>query len=229
MAKEQTVSLSAPLRTILVLCTVLLLLLSNLYGVATPAFVRYEYGKPSFPPAELYDGETRFSLAEATLHYMRSSEGEAYLSNLQAQGLYVYNVREVEHLVDAKRVMDGAFWLQGISAFLGIAAAAYAWRHPSRRAAVVRSVAWGCLALFVALVGLGILAYANFDLFFVAFHRIFFKGDSWLFSYADTLIQLFPVQFWIDATWTLALSSLAESVVLGSLAYGWSRRLEPVA
>ena len=224
--KQQTVVLAAPLWTVFVVCTVLLLLLSNLYGVATTAFVRYEYGKPGFPSADSYDDAERLSLAEATVHYMRSSEDEAYLSNLQSQGLYVYNAREVPHLADAKRVMDGAFWLHGISALLWVAVAAYAWRQPNQRATVLRSISRGCLICFVALAGIGILAYANFDLFFVAFHRIFFKGDTWLFSYSDTLIQLFPVQFWIDATWALALLSLAECVVLGSLARGWARRLE---
>jgi len=215
----------APLRSVLVLCTVLLLLLSNLYLVATTTFVRYEYAKPSFPPADLYDDVERLSLAEATLQYMRSRAGEAYLLTLQSQGRSVYNVREVTHLLDAKRVMTGAFWLQGVSALLWATIVIYAWRHPNQRIAALRSISRGCIILFVTLVGIATLAYANFDLFFVAFHRIFFQGESWLFSYSDTLIQLFPVRFWIDATWTLALLSLAECVVVGGLTYGWSRHL----
>ena len=225
--RQQSIGLAAPLRAVLVLCTALLLLLSNLYWVATPAFVRYEYGKSNFPPADLYEDAERFSLADATLHYMRSGEDEAYLSNLQSQGMYVYNAREVTHLADAKRVMGGAFWLHGIAALLWVAVVAYAWRRTNQRAAVLQSISRGCLVCFVALAGVGILVYANFDLFFVAFHHILFKGDTWLFSYSDTLIQLFPVQFWIDATWALALPCFAECVVLGCLACVWSRRLEP--
>jgi len=36
------------------------------------------------------------------------------------------------------------------------------------------------------------------DSAFVLFHRVFFTGDTWLFPYSDTLIRLFPVNFWQD-------------------------------
>ena len=49
----------------------------------------------------------------------------------------------------------------------------------------------------VAAVGLfGALAFWQL---FILFHSVFFEGDSWLFLYSDTLIRLFPMQFWQDA------------------------------
>ena len=39
----------------------------------------------------------------------------------------------------------------------------------------------------------------NFRQLFTNFHRIFFEGDTWLFKFSDTLIRLFPMQFWQDA------------------------------
>ena len=225
--KQPSGTLSAPLRVILVLCTALIVLLSNLYAVASPAFIRREYGKLTFPSADLYSDAERLVLAEATLHYMRSDEDETYLSNLQSQQQSVYKAREISHLLDAKRVLNWALGLHAVASVLVIAVGVYSWRQPNRRAVVLRFIGQGCLICFVLVMGVAILAYAAFDPFFVAFHRIFFQGDSWLFSYSDTLIQLFPVQFWIDATWGLALLSLAEAAVLGRLAYFLSRRLEP--
>jgi len=216
----------ASARVVLTVCTPLLLLLSNLYLVATPAYIHYEYNKPDFPPAGLYDDAERLSLAEATLYYTRSNENAAYLENLQSQGRAIYNAREVRHLVDAKRVMLAAFWVHGICAVLCLLAAAFSWRHPGQRAGALRAIFNGCLVLFVSLASIGILGYTNFNLFFTTFHRLFFEGDSWLFLFTDTLIQLFPVPFWMDATYILALLTLGECLIAGTAAYALSRHLK---
>lgn len=225
-------SMSAPVhriaRLVLLWCIPPLLLLSNLYVVATPAFIRYEYGKPDFPPAQLYGAAERLTLAEATLHYLRSNASPDYLWQLSSQGREVYNAREVKHLVDVKLVMRGAFWVQGVCAVLCVAAILFLWRWPKERGAALRAVYQGCLMLLILLVAIGLLAYTQFDLFFVVFHRLFFQGDSWLFAYSDTLIQLFPVQFWMDATAVLAGLAIGESVLVGALAYALSRRVRIV-
>src|SRR3990170_1025082 len=46
---------------------------------------------------------------------------------------------------------------------------------------------------------IGIFALVSFWNFFAAFHSLFFQGESWIFSYSDTLIRLFPLRFWQDA------------------------------
>lgn len=212
-------------RALLMVCTPLLLLLSNLYLLATPTFIRHEYGKPDFPLATLYGDVERLSLAEATLHYLRSNEGSDYLMNLRSRGQSVYNTREIKHLVDVKQVMNAAFWVHRICVLLWVVAAIFIWRQPRERSGALQAVCQGCLALFLLLLAIGILAYANFDLFFTAFHRVFFEGDSWLFAYSDTLIQLFPVPFWIDATWMLALLTMGECLIVGLIASILSRRL----
>lgn len=211
---------------VLAVITPLLLLLSNVYLLATPAFIRYEYGRPSFPPPARYSAAERVSLAEQTLHYMRSSEGVDYLTNLQSCGRAVYNVREIRHLVDAKLVMRGAFSVHGICALLCCLAALLFWRHRQEWPGALQAVYLGCAGLVVVLLGIGILVYANFGLFFTIFHRLLFEGDSWLFAFSDTLIQLFPVQFWMDATWLLALLTAGECTIVGAAAYVLARRLE---
>jgi integral membrane protein (TIGR01906 family) len=219
----RTSTIAIGIRVLLLACTPLLLLLSNLYLVATPAFIRYEYGKAGFPPADVYSSDVRHALAEATLHYLRSNEGAGSLVGLSSEGTAVYNEREVKHLMDVKAVMGGAFLVQGACAVLSLLALFLAWRRDLWSAAL-RAIYESCCALIVSLVVIGLLAYFSFDLFFTAFHRIFFSGDSWLFAFSDTLIQLFPVPFWMDATWTLALCALGESIILGCIAYGLYRR-----
>jgi len=203
----------------------LALLLANLYVVANPTHIRNEYGKAGFPPATLYDAAERLELAEATLHYVRSGVDTGYLMSLQSRGRAVYNAREVKHLVDAKTVMRIAFLVQGISSVLSLLALAYAWLNPESRVSALRTVSLGCFTLCALLIGIGLLAYANFGLFFTVFHRLIFEGDSWLFPRTDTLIQLFPVPFWMDATFILAGLTLTECLIVGLGSYALSRRL----
>jgi len=211
-------------RIVLLVCTPLLLLLSNLYLVATPAFVRREYAKSGFPTAELYHGAERLSLAEATLHYLRSGETESYLGSLQSQGQAVYNARETKHLVDVKVLMSAAFRVHGICALLCGLAIAFSWRPPRERAGALLALSQGCLGFLALMMAIGLLAYTNFNLFFTAFHRLLFEGDTWLFSFSDTLIQLFPVPFWMDATWLIALLTAIECAVVGVVGYVLYRR-----
>jgi integral membrane protein (TIGR01906 family) len=222
---KKGVSLFAIPYLVLFVCTPLLLLLSNLYILVTPTFVHYEYGKADFPPAALYSAEDRLRLAEDTVHYLRSGEGVDYLRHLRAGETAVYNDREIKHLIDVKAVMQVAFLIHALCAVLCGLALLAAWRRPSERSHALKAMCGGCVTFLALLALIGAVAYTSFDVFFVAFHRIFFEGTSWLFLYSDTLIQLFPVQFWMDATCALTLLTVGECIMVGAAACALSRRL----
>ncbi len=63
-----------------------------------------------------------------------------------------------------------------------------------------------------------------FGVLFVGFHRIFFEGDTWLFSYSDTFIRLYPERFWRDTFALVAIITIALSWGMRWLA-SWSRRV----
>jgi integral membrane protein (TIGR01906 family) len=60
--------------------------------------------------------------------------------------------------------------------------------------------------------------------FFSGFHGLFFQADSWLFSYSDTLIRLYPLRFWQDS-----LLYIAVLTALGALALVVVFREQPAA
>jgi integral membrane protein (TIGR01906 family) len=69
-------------------------------------------------------------------------------------------------------------------------------------------------------------AWLSFDTFFTRFHQVFFSGDSWLFYYSDSLIQFYPLPFWMDATLILGALSLLEGLVLGAASLVYLKRSE---
>lgn len=57
-----------------------------------------------------------------------------------------------------------------------------------------------------------VVALVNWDFFFTGFHKLFFEGGTWYFLYSDTLIRLFPEQFWFDAALTIGAVTVAGAV-----------------
>ncbi len=197
------------------------ILLSNLYFLVTPAFLRLEYGKPGFPESPGFTSEERLRQAEATLTYLRSWQGVDALQQLEHKGTPLYNVREVIHLADVKWVVSWAFVVHAIALVIFLLAFIYVLWRADLRAYLPVAIFWGCLALVVPLLGMGAFAYINFDLFFVTFHQLFFTGDSWLFPGSDSLIRLFPLPFWTDAATIWIVFAAGEAVLAAAAAYLW--------
>jgi integral membrane protein (TIGR01906 family) len=84
---------------------------------------------------------------------------------------------------------------------------------------------WQGGAITLGLMGtLGAIMLVSWNEFFVGFHRIFFQDGTWTFAYSDTLIRLFPLRFWIDASVGIVILlglTAVVCLVAGSL---WLRR-----
>jgi integral membrane protein (TIGR01906 family) len=63
-------------------------------------------------------------------------------------------------------------------------------------------------------VAIGLFGALAFWQLFTLFHGLFFKGDTWLFLYSDTLIRLFPMQFWQDAFLWAGVISVGGALAL---------------
>jgi len=73
------------------------------------------------------------------------------------------------------------------------------------------------------ILAIGLLAVFAWQFWFQTFHLFFFKPGSWLFSYSDTLIRLFPLKFWFDATLAISLFSFAGGLLLVWLSWHWQK------
>ncbi len=189
------------------------LVLANVNLFMTPQFIYYEYGKSDFPPSSRYDPAARSKFAVETVLYTRGELNDAALKNLG-----VYNERELAHMHDVQAIAVPAFGLNYGLGTLILLALLVLWRT-GKLALARRSLFKGAgvtLAIFGAL---GLFALVAFNAFFVAFHRIFFTGDSWLFSYTDSLIQFYPQPLWVDASLGIVLFTVLEAVVLAGITF----------
>jgi integral membrane protein (TIGR01906 family) len=156
------------------------------------------------------------------LEYLVNNADISYLGDLKFDnGTRLYNEREVSHMADVKRVTKGALtaWYVTLAllAALGVWSRLGHWEQAYRQG-LMRG-GWlmvGLAAIIGLIVVVGIVINPNiFWSFFAGFHSLFFKGDSWLFLYSDTLIRLFPIRFWQDAFLLAAAIALGGGVALG--------------
>jgi integral membrane protein (TIGR01906 family) len=210
-------------RGILLLAIPIILLVTPLHLFVTPQFVQHEYGRRGFPPAERFTPEERSRLSAAILHYLRGQLSVDQLAALSTTGgERALQPREVQHLVDVKRVMDAFFTAHIVALGAALLALAVLWRPPHRPylPSTLQHGVW----LTAGVMGAIILAAAlDFEAFFTLFHRLFFAEGSWLFYETDTLIQLYPLPFWVDAVWKLGLTILLEAALLYGVAFRLDR------
>jgi len=182
-------------------------------------FVRWEYNRPGFPsdPGGFSQSE-RLELAEACVEYLVEPRDLSFLAALRLpNGEPAFDQRELEHMADVQAVyrgMDGVGWVSIGVVTVGLAG--LAWRRSTRQEAF-RALYQGALLTLALLVALGTFMLIDWWQFFSAFHALFFEGDTWLFAASDTLIRLFPTQFWIDAAVLIVVVTVGEMLLAGVL------------
>ncbi|MFZ5822531.1 MAG: TIGR01906 family membrane protein [Chloroflexota bacterium] len=207
--------LSSLLSWLITILTPIFLLGLALRLLLTPAFLQIEYNLPSFPPDQYgFTTAERLYYAPFALGYLVNDEDISYLGQLTfPDSSPLFNERELSHMQDVKIVTQAGLkaWYASVLllVLLGIWARQGKWEQAFRQG--LRRGGWLMLGLVA---GVGLFAAVAFWQFFSLFHALFFEGDSWLFLYTDTLIRLFPMQFWQDAFLWAGVISVGGALAL---------------
>lgn len=197
----------------------IVLLVLSIRLVTTSVFLWVEYHRPGFPADSFgFSTEDRLSYGSYTVDYLLNFAPPRYLGDLvKPNGDPLFLAREVGHMADVKGVIVMAFLLGLVLAILMVIGMMYLARKSF--GGIRRALFAGSIATLVLIVALGIFAVTGWEQFFTEFHKIFFAEGTWTFYTDDTLIRLFPSQFWMDSgifigAFVLIVSSL-------TLAFTW--------
>ena len=188
----------------------------------TPLFPNIEYRLPWFPKDDYgFTTADRLHWGPYGINYLLNNADISYLGDLKLpDGSPLFNERELSHMHDVKGVMQGFLNIWYLTLAIVILLGVWAWLKDwlsAYRSGLMRG-GWLTLALaftvgIIATVG----ASGNGDMFwtfFEDFHGLFFKGDTWLFPYSDTLIRLYPLQFWQDAVLYIGIIAAVGALAL---------------
>lgn len=182
----------------------------------TPLYIQIEYRLPGFPEDPYgFTTEERLYWANITRKYLVENKNIDYLAEKDLdEDTPLYNTRELRHLYDVKVVIrSSAFVFIGVSVYSGIMT--YWSKKSGRLHQLKKAMSRGGWLTVLIIISILIYLILNFNSLFVAFHRIFFEGDTWLFRYSDTLIRLFPIRFWRDAFIWIGLMTLGAGFGVG--------------
>ena len=209
-------------RFLTVISVIVFIFMGSIRFLISPVFLAVEYRMPGFPPDTYgFSFEERMTWARVSVHYLNSRENIDYLAQQSiSDGVPLYNERELSHMEDVKFLIDRAMITWYISIALLILLGLFSHEY-GLNLEFWDSVSKGGLWIIGIIVAILLGVVMNFDYLFTQFHHLFFQGDTWLFSYSDSLIRLFPIRFWQDAF--IMMGGLA--VIGGLLAFFLGRRL----
>jgi integral membrane protein (TIGR01906 family) len=209
-------------QVILAVCYPIVLLVLSIRVVATPLFLWVEYHRPGFPSDMFgFSTDDRSTYGSYTLDYVLNFAGPRFLGDLVGPDHRpLFAAGEVSHMADVKGVFQMAFIVGSVLGLLALISIIYLGRR--RTGALRRGLFAGSIASLVIIIGLGVLGFMGWDTFFTDFHGLFFKAGTWTFHVDDTLIRLFPDQFWMDAGATIGVLVLVVSSL--TLALTWPTR-----
>ncbi|MBD1536640.1 TIGR01906 family membrane protein [Arthrobacter sp. S13_S34] len=202
----------------------LVLLILAVRAVTSPLFLWVEYNRPGFPGDGYgFSTDDRMTYGSYAVDYLSNWSGPRYLGDLvHRSGDKLFKDGEVSHMADVKLVILSTFGAGVLLVLFSIVAILYLRKRST--GGVRRGLFAGSIVTLVIILGLGTLAVLGWQQFFTEFHRIFFADGSWTFSLDDTLIRLFPGQFWIDAGMVIAGLVLLASLVTLILTWPTRRR-----
>ncbi|GMQ78561.1 MAG: TIGR01906 family membrane protein [Anaerolineae bacterium] len=190
----------------------------------SPDYPSFEYNRIA-PDPYGFTLEERISYARASLDYLRMAEPAEEVINVleelrlpDGQGSF-YNDRELGHMIDVKKVLDSfktATWISGIVVGLGLI---FLLVDKERRSEGYKALFYGGAfttgVVFVAIM----LILLSWNFIFTQFHEILFPPNTWTFYYSDSLIRLFPEQFWFDfgVLWTVSI--FVVGLLIGAAGY----------
>lgn len=187
--------------------------------VTSSVFLWVEYHRPGFPADSFgFSTDDRITYGSYTIDYLLNFAPPRYLGDLvDTLGNPLFLTREVGHMADVKSVIVMAF-LTGLVLAI-VMAIGMIYLAPRTRGGIRRGFFAGSITTLALIIALGVIAVTGWEKFFTEFHKIFFADGTWTFYTDDTLIRLFPSQFWMDAgifigAFVLVVSSL-------TLAFTW--------
>ena len=197
----------------------------------SPSYPEFEYGRIASDPYGFSD-EERLELAQGTMAYLRQPQAAPevifMLQDLRIPGTdqSLYNESEIGHMLDVKVVADAfkpAFW---ISAIIVVGGLIFLIARPQTRLLGAKSMMHGGLLSVGLVLLVMVFMFLAWNLAFTVFHNIFFDPGTWQFSYTDSLIRLFPEQFWFDfgTIWTVSILAAGGLLAVAGYVLGriWS-------
>ncbi len=212
------------LQAVIVLTLPLLLVLVSVRLVMSETFLQLEYNRPGFPEDTFgFSTADRLEYGTYGVRYLLNDADISYLGDLELEGQPAFNQRELKHMEDVKVVTQRAFQMMLIVGGLCATSTILLARRPPTRRSLRQALRWGG-TLTLTLISVGLIAVVvSWGFFFDTFHALLFADGTWQFYRSDTLIRLYPEQFWFDAAVSIGFLTISGAALAIIIPIIWER------
>ena len=221
---KSTGLLSWILRFFIMLMIPLLLAVGSARIIMTPTFLAFEYNRPNFSPDRYgmsqYD---RLNYGPYGVLYIIDNEPIEYLGDLELPGELCYppddrpcpafNSQELSHMHDVQVVAQALFTFALWGGLITLIVMVFLARNVNLFALRL-ALLQGSILTIGLIIAIILIAITAWDTFFSGFHSLFFEDGTWQFFYSDTLIRLYPEQFWFDASLAVGILTTVGALIL---------------
>lgn len=185
---------------------------------------------------DVYNVENRTGLPRAEVDragaelraYFQSDDRFVAITVTDAAGTQkaLFTPREVQHLVDVKRLLVRTYdagWAS-IGFIIAFVAGVLYWRRRRALPSLARASYVAGVGVVTTIFALGVVAVTGFDGAFRQFHLLFFTNDLWKLSTRDSLIQMFPQGFFFETTMLIGAATIGFALLLGCSGWWYLRR-----
>lgn len=194
------------------------ILITSIRLMLTPLTPEIQYHLPNFPSDPYgFTLQERLNWSKISIRYLTDNLPLSFLQDQKlADGNPLYNERELSHMLDVQFLIRYAMIAWIILGIFLLTSRFLFWRWKQFQVyfRALSTGGWLAVGLIVAVLA-GVMI--DFDGLFTAFHRVFFSGDTWLFYYSDSLIRLFPMDFWSNAFIAVGTLTIIAGLLFGIL------------
>lgn len=205
------------------------LLITAISILTSNAYVSFEYAKPGFPADTFgFSSADRLRHAIDNIQYLRKGYPVSFLAEQNHDETPLYSEREISHMEDVQAVFQGTWTAGRIVLLLILVLTGILFAYRPYWPFVFAALESGGTIAAAAVTIIGLLAILGWNLWFTTFHKLFFQPGTWTFAMSDTLIRLFPMNFWFDSALTVTSLTLISGLIV-SLIGGYFRQRSNLA
>lgn len=204
------------------------LLIGAISILTSPAYISFEYEKPGFPTDAFgFTPTERLDHASDNIRFLREGYPASFLEEQNHEGIPLYNEREIKHMEDVQTVFQST-WQVGRSVLvIMLVLSGILLSKPAFRPHFTAAIEMGGAVSAVMVTLISVLALVGWSQWFTTFHLLFFQPGTWTFSMSDTLIRLFPMNFWFDSALTVSSIVFVAGLILAVTGWFLRKRTSP--
>lgn len=160
--------------------------------------------------------------ANKLISYMKDDEDNLDIKAvINGELAEVFGQREKQHMVDVKELFIKGHRVKNISLVITFAALITIVLYSrNRKRDIYGAVLWAGIVPIILMIILFILVKIDFHKYFTYFHKLFFTNDLWLLNpQTDVLIQMLPLEFFIDISTRIIGCFVGISILMTIIAY----------